>query len=239
MEKKKPKTPMKLGNPQNLQVRDNHFEILIVVCMRINYTDLLIKNCWLSVIIKKVTIFGKFRIILLKFIYFWKTKQIVGISYKNKYLVKKIDIKEQILIIIVLHSVFFAENHSMSFKVNSKDGDGNENKGNISKDNEENVHILSVKDKLLKVLVKRDGSKTIVFKSTQNNQTVTPILGQDKINQNGAQNNILASSQNNSQNEVIGNTDYQLKGSKLEHQMGMDTTLGGLWMMKRLWTAWA
>ena len=80
---------MKLGNPQNLQVRDNHFEILIVVCMRINYTDLLIKNCWLSVIIKKVTIFGKFRIILLKFIYFWTTKQIVGISYKNKYLVKK------------------------------------------------------------------------------------------------------------------------------------------------------
>ena len=55
----------------------------------------------------------------------------------------------------------------MSFKANLKDGDGNKMIGYTMKDNEGKVNFTSATDRLLKVLVNKDGSKTKVINSKQ------------------------------------------------------------------------
>ena len=72
----------------------------------------------------------------------------------------------------------------MSFKENSKVGDGNKNVGNNMKGKDGTVNFNSARARLMTVLKSKDGSRLQVFKSNQINQLVNPIMGLDKINQN-------------------------------------------------------
>ena len=76
--------------------------------------------------------------------------------------------------------LFLAEHSSMSFKAISKVGDGNENVGNIMKDNGETVNFISVKARLMTILKSKDGTKLQVCKSTKNNHFNNSIMSLDK-----------------------------------------------------------